>query len=89
MVNAVYGSQPLGLLVPTDKQVVQVRILSWLQKNKIMKKYHLTILRNGKYQTIFFETSSVTSFLMVEKRLGNETHILYSRELSDDEWKLV
>jgi hypothetical protein len=54
-----------------------------------MKKYHLTILRNGKYQTIFFETSSVTSFLMVEKQLGNETHILYSRELSDDEWKLV
>jgi hypothetical protein len=54
-----------------------------------MKKYHLTILRNGKCKTIFGEMSSITSFLMVEKQLGNETHILYSRELSDDEWKSI
>jgi len=54
-----------------------------------MKKYHLTILRNGEYQTVFGEMSSITSFLMVEKQLGNETHILYSRELSDDEWELI
>jgi hypothetical protein len=54
-----------------------------------MKKYHLTILRNGKFLTIFDEMSSITSFLMVEKQLGNETQILYSKELSDDEWKLI
>jgi hypothetical protein len=54
-----------------------------------MKKYQLTILRNGKYQTIFGEMSSITSFLMIEKEIGNETHILYSRELSDSEFELV
>jgi hypothetical protein len=33
--------------------------------------------------------SSITSFLMIEKELGNETYILYSRELTEDEWELV
>jgi len=54
-----------------------------------MKKYHLTILRNGTYQTIFGEMSSITSFLLIEKEIGNDTVILYSRELSEDEWELV
>jgi hypothetical protein len=54
-----------------------------------MKKYHLTILRNGKHRTIFGEISSIASFLIIEKESGNETHILYSRELSEDEWELV
>ena len=53
-------------------------------KNKIiinMKKYHLTILRNGEYVTIFGEMSSIENFLLIEKELGYDTHILYSREL--------
>lgn len=54
-----------------------------------MKKYHLTIIRNGKYQTIFGEMESITSFLKIEKELGNDTHILYSRELRDEEWELT
>jgi len=54
-----------------------------------MKKYHLTILRNGKLETLFGEMSSVTSFLMIETELGYETYILYSRELTDSEWELV
>jgi hypothetical protein len=54
-----------------------------------MKKYHLTILRNGKYETIFGEMSSITSFLLVEMKLGNDTHILYSRELSETEWESI
>ena len=33
LANAVYGSQPLGLLVPIYKQVIQVQILFWLQYN--------------------------------------------------------
>jgi hypothetical protein len=28
-----------------------------------MKKYHLTIIRNGEYETIFGEMSSITSFI--------------------------
>jgi len=54
-----------------------------------MKKYHLTILRNGKYETIFGEMSSVTSFLLIEKEVGNETYVLYSRELTESECELV
>ncbi len=53
-----------------------------------MKKYHLTILRNGKYETLFGEFSSIGSFLLIEKELGREVHILYSRELTDDEYIL-
>ena len=51
-----------------------------------MKKYHLTILRNGKYETIFGEMSSIENFLLIESELGYETHIIYSRELSKEEW---
>jgi hypothetical protein len=54
-----------------------------------MKKYHLTILRNDIYETIFGEMSSIASFLLIEKELGNKTYVLYSRELSKDEWTLV
>lgn len=54
-----------------------------------MKKYHLTILRNGEITTIFGEMSSVTSFLMIEKELGYVTYVLYSRELTDVEWELI
>jgi len=52
-----------------------------------MKKYHLTILRNGKYVTVFGEMTSIVSFLAIESELGYETHILYSRELSKEEWE--
>jgi hypothetical protein len=57
-------------------------------KLKDMKKYHLTILRDGKYETVFGEMSSISSFLMIEKELGREVHVLYSRELTDEEWFL-
>ena len=48
-----------------------------------MKKYHLTILRNGKYVTVFGEMTSIVSFLAIESELGYETHILYSRDYRD------
>ena len=51
-----------------------------------MKKYHLTILRNGKYQTIFGEMSSITNFLLIERELGYETYVLYSREITNEEY---
>jgi hypothetical protein len=54
-----------------------------------MKKYHLLIIRNGEYKTIYGEMSSIVSFLLIEKELGNETHVFYSRELTEDEWELV
>jgi len=56
------------------------------QKNKPMKKYHLTFLRNGKYVTQFAEVSSIESFMAIEIELGREIHLLYSRQLSIDEW---
>lgn len=52
-----------------------------------MKKYHLTIIRNGRYVTIFGEMTSIFSFLAMQSELGHETHILYSRELSKGEWE--
>lgn len=51
-----------------------------------MKCYHLTLLRNGKYATVFCIALSIESFLSVEKEVGNETFILYSRELSEIEY---
>jgi hypothetical protein len=53
-----------------------------------MKQYHLTILRDGKYETIFGEMTSIENFVLIEKELGRDTHVLYSRELSDYDWKL-
>jgi hypothetical protein len=51
-----------------------------------MKYYHLTILRNGKYDTAFAYTTSITNFLLNEKILGNEVHILYSREIDEEQY---
>lgn len=53
-----------------------------------MKLYHLTILRDGKYETIFGEMTSVENFILIEKELGRDTHVLYSRELTDYDSKL-
>ena len=53
-----------------------------------MKPYHSTILRDGKYETIFGEKTSIENFILIEKELGRDTHVLYSRELSDYHWKL-
>jgi hypothetical protein len=52
-----------------------------------MKRYHLTFLRDGKYVTEFAEVSSLEAFMAIEINLGREVHLLYSRELSQDEWK--
>lgn len=52
-----------------------------------MNKFHLTIIRNGNYETLFAEISTIESFIAIEKELGRDVHILYSRELTDYEWK--
>lgn len=52
-----------------------------------MKKYHLTILRNNNYLTLYVEERSITSFLLFEQTLGNKTFVLYSREVSDEEFE--
>ena len=51
-----------------------------------MKYYHLTFLRDGKYITAFTCTTSIANFLLIEKTLGQETHILYSREITEEEY---
>jgi hypothetical protein len=53
-----------------------------------MKTYHLTILRNGKHQTIMGHFSSITSFLIIQKELGHETFVIYSREITTDELEM-
>lgn len=53
-----------------------------------MKYYHLTILRDGKYVTAFAHTTSITNFLLIEKTLGREVHILYSREIDEEQYNL-
>lgn len=52
-----------------------------------MKKYHLTIVRNGKYETLFGEFTSIETFLAIEKELGREVFIFYSRELTEEEYR--
>ncbi len=54
-----------------------------------MKKYHLTFLRDGKYCTEFTEATSIEIFIATEIELGREIHILYSRELSFEEFILA
>lgn len=51
-----------------------------------MKKYHLTFLRDGKYVTVFAELSSIESFMAIEMEMRREVHLLYSRELTEEEW---
>ena len=53
-----------------------------------MKYYHLTFLRDGEYVTAFACTTSIANFLLIEKTLGREVHILYSRESSEEEYNL-
>ena len=50
-----------------------------------MKHYHLTLLRDGKYFTAFACLTSIANFLLIEKSLGREVHILYSREITEEE----
>jgi hypothetical protein len=53
-----------------------------------MKYYHLTFLRDGEYVTAFAHTTSITNFLLIEKTLGREVHILYSREIDEEQYNL-
>ncbi len=53
-----------------------------------MKHYHLTFLRDGEYVTAFACTTSITNFLLIEKELGREVYILYSREITEEEYNL-
>ena len=52
-----------------------------------MKRYQLTILRDAKYYTHFAEITSIETFMAIEKELGREIHLLYSRELTLEEWE--
>ena len=53
-----------------------------------MKYYHLTFLRDGKYFTVFTCITTIANFLLIEKDLGREVHILYSREITEEEYNL-
>jgi hypothetical protein len=51
-----------------------------------MKYYHLTFLRDGKYFTALTIATSIANFILIEKELGREVHILYSREIDEEEY---
>ena len=51
------------------------------------KNYLYTINRNGKYETIVDYWSNPILFLTIEKELGNDTYIIMSKELTDEEYK--
>ena len=53
-----------------------------------MKHYHLTLLRDGKYFTAFACLTSIANFILIEKELGREVYILYSREITEEEYNL-
>ena len=67
--------------------MVKITTTKPLNQNR-MKAYHLTILRNGKYETIIAEMSSIASFLILEKELGYEIFVIYSREITIDEFEI-
>lgn len=56
-----------------------------------MKYFHLTILRyftdGCRYDTIYKATRSMEKFLVDEGKAGRITHVLYSRELTKEEYK--
>lgn len=49
------------------------------------KYYILTIVRNGKQETIIGELNLV-KFLLIEQELGHVTTIVYSQEITKDEY---
>jgi len=55
-----------------------------------MKRSHwiLTVKRNGNFttKTLFYEGNLVT-FLLIEKELGNNRDILYSKEITKEEYE--
>jgi hypothetical protein len=50
----------------------------------MIKFFHLTILCNGKTDTVYYGGMSVTEFLKFQRELGYDTHILFMREV---DWK--
>jgi hypothetical protein len=48
-----------------------------------------TILRNGKYETIFDAHSNPIIFLCLEKSLGNETFLINQLEITKEEFEYL
>lgn len=54
-----------------------------------MKYFLVTVLRNGKHESLVFSSdtcASVERFLIFDTALGIDTHILYSKEISFDDY---
>jgi len=54
-----------------------------------MNYYHLTILRDREYFTIFVMATSIPNYLAFEKELGRKTYVLYSRQIGKEEYELA
>ncbi|HRD16612.1 MAG TPA: hypothetical protein PK181_07290 [Methanothrix soehngenii] len=52
-----------------------------------MNYYHLTILRDGEYFTVYATTTSISNYLAIEQELGRKTYVLYSREMDKEEYE--
>lgn len=54
-----------------------------------MKAYHLTIIKNGVYHTLFTKVTCLESYLAVANENGDKVDIICSRELNEIEWERV
>ena len=52
-----------------------------------MKAYHLTIVKNGVFHTLFTKVTCLEAYLVVANENGDNVNILYSRELDEIEWQ--
>lgn len=48
--------------------------------------YILTIMRNKNYETFITQDTSLIMFLLIEKELGHDTHILSAIEITKEEY---
>lgn len=53
---------------------------------KTWKYWLLTIERNKKKETIVYQSNCLSRFICIENELERETHILYSLEITKDEY---
>ena len=55
----------------------------------MIEYFLLTILRDGKYETVTFSSETTKSperFLIFDRALGYETHILFSKEINFEDY---
>ncbi len=79
----------ISLLSPNICYFIHKKHFIWIVKQELGLKranYLYTINRYGRIETVVDCYSHPLIFLAVEKQLGNDTHLLFIKELSDVEF---